>query len=620
MEKVSFKKNIRAGFLYFAMATALFVIQLMTYMKGSPLAQTLDAGGWLFFITSCISHGAMLAAIPFLLLFMPFCAARRPNTGGVLMTVGVSLLSLLIFIDMQVYDIYRFHINGFVLNMVTSSGASEIFRFDTMLYIKEIVFFVLLVAACAVLWIAALRHRQWCTRRMVLATLGITVGCTFYAHLYYVYAEFMKKQTAINCKKMLPHYYPLKARSLLRNLGFTPPNGYFASEGIGTASGAVFYPLHPIVSEPSSGRPNIVFILIDSWNKRALDAECMPNTYSYASGSLWYDNHISACNRTLGGVFGLFYSVPSYYWDIFEERKVSPVFFDELLRQGYHCQVYPGAEISDFIPFDRTVFRRIPDLNRRTDGNTVYERDCRLTDNFIADMKERANGGQPFFSLLFYDLPHSFELPEDKLAKFQPSWKYMDYSALNNDIDPTPVFNLYRNCCYQTDINIGRALQAIEDAGIADNTIVMITGDHGQEFNENRKNYWGHPSNFSKWQIGVPLICHYPGDSTATGRKTYRTTHYDIVPTLMQKVLGVKNPTSDYSMGYILSDSTSSRKWHTMSKYQSIVFIVDNDVILEKTGNDDIEVTDADLNPIDGYKINAVEFDAAIRKLNRFLK
>lgn len=223
MEKVSFKKNIRAGFLYFAMTTALFVIQLMTYMKGSPLAQTLDAGGWLFFITSCISHGAMLAAIPFLLLFMPFCAARRPNTGGVLMTAGVSLLSLLIFIDMQVYDIYRFHINGFVLNMVTSSGASEIFRFDTMLYIKEIVFFVLLVAACAVLWIAALRHRQWCTRRMVLATLGITVGCTLYAHLYYVYAEFMKKQTAINCKKMLPHYYPLKARSLLRDLGFTPP-------------------------------------------------------------------------------------------------------------------------------------------------------------------------------------------------------------------------------------------------------------------------------------------------------------------------------------------------------------------------------------------------------------
>lgn len=622
MQKDSVKKSMKTGFMYFTAATVLFAVQLMMYMKGSPVAAMMDFGGWLFFVTSCVSHAACLALLPFLVLFTPFGLFGRYRTGGALMAVGVSLLSVLIFLNMQVYDIYRFHINGFVLNMVTGDGAGEIFTFDTMLYVKEVLLFLLLIAVSVGLWVAVLRYGGRVRRSVVWPLLGVVVGCTLFAHCYYVYAEFVMKQTAINCKKMIPYYYPLKARSLLRELGFTPPDGYFSSEGIGTASGKIVYPLHPlrtVADIPREKCPNIVLILIDSWNKRALDAECMPNTYAYAKKNLWFDNHVSACNRTLGGVFGLFFAVPSHYWDMFKEHRISPVFIDRMLELDYRCQVYPSAEISEFIPFDRVIFGKIKGLNTSTEGATVYERDRRITENFIADLKRQAGSEQPFFSMLFYDLPHSFELPEDKLDRFTPSDKYIDYTKLNNDIDPTPVFNLYRNCCYQTDIFVGQALAAIEEAGVADNTVVIITGDHGQEFNENKKNYWGHPSNFSIWQIGVPLICHFTGEGHQVGRRTYRTTHYDIVPTLMTEALGVTNPPEDYSMGRLLSDSTS-RKWHTMSKYQSLVFLLDNDTIVEKTSDDGIEVTDSRLNAVDGFHVDAKEFNDAITRLNRFLK
>ena len=41
----------------------------------------------------------------------------------------------------------------------------------------------------------------------------------------------------------------------------------------------------------------------------------------------------------------------------------------------------------------------------------------------------------------------------------------------------------------------------------------------------------GHNSNFSDAQIGVPLIAHFPKQESKQIK--YRTTHYDIIPTLM---------------------------------------------------------------------------------------
>ncbi|MDO4933016.1 MAG: arylsulfatase, partial [Prevotella sp.] len=81
--------------------TTLFAVQLMMYMKGSPVAAMMDFDGWLFFVTSCVSHAACLALLPFLVLFTPFGLFGRYRTGGALMAVGVSLLSVLIFLNMQ---------------------------------------------------------------------------------------------------------------------------------------------------------------------------------------------------------------------------------------------------------------------------------------------------------------------------------------------------------------------------------------------------------------------------------------------------------------------------------------------------------------------------------------
>jgi membrane-anchored protein YejM (alkaline phosphatase superfamily) len=125
--------NNKSGFLYLALSTVFLAVQFLLFIKGSSVLLSMDFTGWLFFITSCVSHAACLTLIPFLLFYLPLSALHHWKIGGALMVTVLSLVSVLIFLDMQVYDIYRFHINGFTLNMVFSSGATEIFAFDTLL-------------------------------------------------------------------------------------------------------------------------------------------------------------------------------------------------------------------------------------------------------------------------------------------------------------------------------------------------------------------------------------------------------------------------------------------------------------------------------------------------------
>ena len=613
---LNFKHTLKPGFVYLAVTTLIFFIQLAWYIHGSPVTAAMDAAGWVFFLTSCLSHGACLALILWLVLCLPLSLARLPRLGGWLMCGGATIVSVLLFLNMQVYDIYRFHINGFVLNLVFGGGGSEIFTFDTALYIREALLLAIFIAIAVGAWIASMKFSRICTTKFVWTAIAVMLGSTLWAHGYHIYAAFMQKSSVLKSQRLIPYYFPTTANSLMADLGYIPPQGNVFDDTPSTASGEVNYPLHPIVAEKPQQQPNILLILIDSWSRRALDPETMPNAYRYARENVLYDNHFSCSNGTRGSVFGIYFSVPAYYWDLFESSKVNPVFIDTMLESGYTCQVYPGATLVG-PPFFRVVFRKIPNLNISTPGNTAWDRDRAITDNFIRDLPKYVASGKPFFSMVFYDLPHSFEITPEQL-RFQPSWTFADYTKLNNDLDPTGFFNLYRNTCYETDKMLGDILAALDREGCADNTVVIVTGDHAQEFNENRKNYWSHGGNFSRWQIQVPLIVHVPEAEGGIVR-THRTTHYDIVPTLMQTFLGVKNPIDDYSAGHLLTD-TVSRDWHVVGSELNYGFIVEGDTILEKTPSGGLEVTDAALNPVDGYRVDAAAFRSAMTRLNRFMK
>ena len=144
------------------------------------------------------------------------------------------------------------------------------------------------------------------------------------------------------------------------------------------------------------------------------------------------------------------------------------------------------------------------------------------------------------------------------LLPFRPSAREVNYLRLDNETDPTPLLNRYRNSVHYVDALIGRVLDAMEQQGLLENSVIVVTGDHGQEFNDSRRNYWGHGSNFTRYQTGVPLLLYSP--TLPPGVHRHRTTHFDIVPTLMRDHLGCGEAFQDLQRRAIVVRSRRARR------------------------------------------------------------
>lgn len=216
--------GLKQGFLFYAFSTILIAIQFSFYIVGSPILDYMDFEGWVFFAASCVSHASQFALVPYLLGFLVLLC-RFPKTARVVQIVGVVLLCVLNYLNSQVYAIYHFHINGFVLSMVFGEGAGEIFNFDALLYLKEAGLFAIVAAIVVGVWY--LSHRVWLLRKKAYVWLvaGIFVGSTLYAHLWHIYAAFYQHQSVMKSATLLPYYFPTTSNGLLLKWGCKQPRG-----------------------------------------------------------------------------------------------------------------------------------------------------------------------------------------------------------------------------------------------------------------------------------------------------------------------------------------------------------------------------------------------------------
>ncbi|MEF1215375.1 sulfatase-like hydrolase/transferase, partial [Vibrio alginolyticus] len=161
-----------------------------------------------------------------------------------------------------------------------------------------------------------------------------------------------------------------------------------------------------------------------------------------------------------------------------------PVFMDTLQAEGYRMGIFGSAPLTS-PPLSRTVFKKVSDLTLKQTGETAVERDQQITDKFIEFQKQDSD--KPYFGFLFYDAAHGTVFPEPEFAKFKPYWERVDHILLNNDFDASLYHNRYKNSLYYIDSLIGDVLKNVD----LDNTIVVISSDHGEEFNDHKMNYWG---------------------------------------------------------------------------------------------------------------------------------
>jgi len=88
------------------------------------------------------------------------------------------------------------------------------------------------------------------------------------------------------------------------------------------------------------------------------------------------------------------------------------------------------------------------------------------------------------------------------------------------------------------DALVGRLLQALKDRELLENTVVVLTSDHG--FHDGEHGYWG-KHNLWERSLAVPLLIRLPGAARGGTRITALTEHVDLYPTLCQ-LCGLSQP------------------------------------------------------------------------------
>ena len=199
-------------------------------------------------------------------------------------------------------------------------------------------------------------------------------------------------------------------------------------------------------------------------------------------------------------------------------------------------------------------------------------------------------------------------------SPFQPHLDSVNYVALNNDFDPTPFLNLYKMSVLFDDALVGSVLNAIQNDDAYSDTIVMITGDHGQAFNETHDNSWGHNSAFSDYQVRVPFVVKWPGRTPNSIQRL--TSHADWAPTLLTDALGCTNPVDQYSTGTPLFQPNDTDRVLPIEQWTQRAIRTNSRVYVFLSWGG-YEVRDAAYTPID-EAVNANALKSGFEELSRF--
>jgi len=604
-----FKKPHIQWLISFSIFNSLLFI-LFSFRYGAYIDFTHGIWQWLYIGATAIGHVGSIALIVMilpLLLSIPFRNQKFILIlASILNTVGLIFFT----IDSFIFSQYRFHLNKFVLDMLFSGAAGDIFQFSGSMYFIAIGSILLLLTLEFLVgsWMwkkeMFLKFKQ---KTILFALLGFMI----FSHLGHAYASAMSYSPITKNAHVYPLYFPLTANGLFKKLNLIDPEVLAKNKVIKKNADLrnMRYPAHKLQFEKGK-LYNILFVVVDCWRADCLDSLVTPNISRYNSNALIFKNHQSGSCGTRGGIFSLFYGLPSFaYWNTMKANCQRPVLMHTLAEQNYKFGIFASSNLTH-PAFHQTVFADIDHLRIKTDSKNKapYVRDAKITEewlDFIDSNYSKANE-QPFFGFLFYDSAHGYSHPDPTHAPFQPTWSEPNYLTLDDDTDPKPFLNLYKNTLNYVDSLVEKVLVDLDKRQLLDNTIVVFTGDHAQEFNDNKMNYWGHGSNFSDAQTHVPLAVLWPGMSPQVF--THRSLHYDIASTLLNYNQGCQNPASDFSIGKCLWE-TSSPEWFVAGADQNYAIIENDQITTTLYGS--YSVTTPDMKALDSNNLHSnIVFEA----------
>ncbi|TWD40492.1 hypothetical protein FB440_105208 [Vibrio crassostreae] len=530
------------------------------YITQSAWPETLL--GQFYLAASWVGHFGFLVFALYLLVLFPltFILPSRKLLRLVAVcfaTIGLTVL----LIDTQTYQNINLHLTPVVWE-VLFSGEESAFTSDLQhLFIVMPLIFLLQLGLSEWVW---RKQRKLSHKHIGRPITAVFFLCFISSHLTYMWADAYFYNPITSQKANFPLSYPMTAKSFMEKHGLLDREEYLQRlEANKENVNLVSYPLEKIQYNRRSDDLNILMVSVNNLRSDALNATAMPNSYAYAQQSINFTNHYSSSNDMFG-IFGLFYGLPSSYASSIEAQGSSAVLLDVLDNHNYKFAAFSGDNFDDAL-YSEIIFR----------GRDVMPEQATYDDQSAiqawADWIQSPQAKRPWFNFI-------------ELTTLDNFSSYDSSSESDSTLSTAERFAAdYQKSAQAADAQLATIYAELKRLDLIDNTVVIITSNHGTEFNETRTNSWGANSNYSRYQLQVPLFISWPGKSAS--EYTHRSSHLDVSVTLMQELLGVSSNPTDFSSGRSLFNERN-RKWILAGDSRELALVTDQQTtVLDKFGN-----------------------------------
>jgi arylsulfatase len=320
-------------------------------------------------------------------------------------------------------------------------------------------------------------------------------------------------------------------------------------------------------------RPNVVIVTMDTVRADHLPAygyrrNTSPNLSGFSRVSTAYLHAISTSNTTLPAHESIFTGAyASLFGDSTRIPASIPTLAELLAGAGYRTMSvaanyaffgrgydlargfqYHDARLSrEYLPRNElwrllqreriSPFRRAPEIE--SSARVLIRDAARSGENFflfINYMDAHAPYAPPRpYSLLFSGRDDAPDM-SDLLERLQD-----DPAVVRAAASPSErqyLLSQYDGGIAYVDASLARLLQELRSAGAYDDSLIIITSDHGEAFDDH--GCWGHGYSLFQEQIHVPLFVKFPGQIAGT-TSTPVVSLADIFPTVLN-VTGLSAP------------------------------------------------------------------------------
>lgn len=382
--------------------------------------------------------------------------------------------------------------------------------------------------------------------RIVFIMIIVVVGYPYLTRLNQYYTYGLKKNYVLH---FIQYLKPLRSagdvgklrEELLKQAG--DKAGWSLKTDVLTTSAEA----KPAAMEGTGRGMNVLLIIMESTTAEYVNEKTAPNIAKLGKTGVTFDHYYTAGTETPNAVYSILYSDHLPYFgaaprELYRRPLPLKSLQGEFKKAGYQTSIHTStpADFSD-LEYIISGFDTMVDANIMTHGKTqpwvwgTFEDD---TVSHLSTWLEEHRQG-PFFAVYQTVFPHHPYITPPGVEKPFP-------------MDSWP--NRYQNALHYADSAIGDVMKILDNLDLRSNTIVVVTGDHG----ETVTGPVGHGLEASLSEMHVPLVISNPKLFPTERRSGNVSQHTDLGPSILG-MTGIEAP-AEWLGQNLLSPNVQSRE------------------------------------------------------------